>query len=515
MSIGYLLQNTARRLPDAPAVTQGSLVCSWAELDGRADAIGHVLWEGGLRKGDRVCLYLQNSPAFLESLFGALKAGLCVVPLNRKSTDAEILYHVGDSGSAALITDATGTTVIDLLNGTRQALDESMQEFAGNGPIDVDVAGTDNAWLFYTSGTTGRPKGATLTHANLSFVVASWLADMTPMSDEAVTMHAAPLSHGAGFHALAAVARGAHQVMLPTGQFEPSSVLDFMRRHKVTNSWMVPTQVIMLVDWLADREAKLPDLTHLVYGGAPFPLHELKRAVDCFGDRLVHLYAQGETPMTITYLSGRDHVRAIESEPELLASAGYARPGVDIAVVNAEGTALGADEVGEVVVRSPAVMSGYWNRPDATSETLSGGWLHTGDLGRINSRGYLFLVDRARDLIITGGSNVYPAEVESVLLDLPEIRAAAVVGIPDRVWGETVAAVLVPAQRQDVVLDLDLVREHCELHLAPYKRPRQFLIIDDLPRNAYGKVPKADLRGLFAQSASTTVPIDADEDAQR
>ncbi|MFI5053939.1 MAG: AMP-binding protein, partial [Acidimicrobiia bacterium] len=353
------------------------------------------------------------------------------------------------------------------------------------------------AWLFYTSGTTGRPKGAMLTHGNLAFVTASWLADLTPMTEGDITLHAAPLSHGAGFHALATTARGARHVIPQQASFDPAGIVTLLEHEGVTNTWMVPTQIVMLVDALGDTRPELPALRHVVYGGAPFAPAELKRALAVFGSVFVQLFGQGETPMTATVLPASDHAAALAGDrPERLSSAGFARPGMDVRILGEDGRELPPGEVGEACVRGPAVMLGYWNRPEATAEALHDGWLHTGDLGRLDEHGYLYLLDRAKDLIISGGSNVYAVEVEAALADHPMVREVAVVGLPDRTWGEVVTAVVVsesPGAATEAAL-----AEHCATVLAGYKRPRRYTFRDTLPRNAYGKVLKRELRAELA-----------------
>ena len=332
-----------------------------------------------------------------------------------------------------------------------------------------------------------------LTHGNLSFVTASWLADLTPMTEADVTLHAAPLSHGAGFHALAATARGARQVIPSSARFEPDAILELLARERVTNTWMVPTQIVMLTDAVSDRAPELPDLRHVVYGGAPFAPADLKHALEVFGPVFVQLFGQGETPMTATILPASDHAAALAGNcPERLASAGFARPGMDVRVLGDDDRELAPGEVGEVCVQGPAVMLGYWQRPDATAEALRNGWLHTGDLGRIDEHGYLYLLDRAKDMIITGGSNVYAVEVEAALADHAAVRDVAVVGVPDRTWGELVVAVVV-ADDTSAQTEAALSK-HCGAVLAGYKRPRRYVFRDALPRNAYGKVLKRELR---------------------
>jgi long-chain acyl-CoA synthetase len=336
-----------------------------------------------------------------------------------------------------------------------------------------------------------------LTHGNLSFVTASWLADLTPLTESDVTLHAAPLSHGAGFHALAATARGAQHV-IPTGtRFDPDAILDLLARARVTNTWMVPTQIVMLTDALSTTAPAFPDLRRVVYGGAPFAPADLKRALELFGPIFVQLFGQGETPMTATVLPASDHAAALAGDrPERLASAGYVRPGMDVRILGDDDHELAPGEVGEVCVQGPAVMLGYWQRPDATAEALRNGWLHTGDLGRFDDHGYLYLLDRAKDMIITGGSNVYAIEVEAALADHTAVRDVAVVGIPDRTWGELVVAVVVSDDADESIEGA--LSQHCAAVLAGYKRPRRYVFRDSLPRNAYGKVLKRELRDELA-----------------
>jgi long-chain acyl-CoA synthetase len=308
------------------------------------------------------------------------------------------------------------------------------------------------------------------------------------MTEGDATLHAAPLSHGAGFHALAVTARGGRHVIPTAATFDPAAVLQLLAEERIANTWMVPTQIVMLTDLAMEQGApSLPDLRAVVYGGAPFAPAELRRAIDAFGPVFVQLFGQGETPMTATFLPAVDHT------DDHLASAGYARPGMDVRILGEDGDELGPGEVGEVCVRGPAVMLGYWQREEETAEALRGGWLHTGDLGRMDERGYVYLLDRAKDLIITGGSNVYAVEVEAVLADLEDVREVAVVGLPDRKWGEVVVAAIVgPAQEADLVA-------HCRTVLAGYKQPRRFVFVDELPRNAYGKVLKRELRAMLSE----------------
>jgi long-chain acyl-CoA synthetase len=461
---------------------------------------------------------MHNCPELLETMFACFKAGLCWVPLNARFTSAEVEFQVHDCAASALVSGQALSHVVEgahlpgvHLVSTAEpppgaiGYEDVLASAAGRGSAVVQVDRDALAWLFYTSGTTGRPKGAMLTHGNLGFVTAAWLADLTPMRDGDVTLHAAPLTHGAGFHAIATTARAGHHVLSDPGRFEPAAILELLRRERVRNTWMVPTQIILLADHLAGSSPELPDLTHVVYGGAPFPPAELRRSVEVLGPVLVQLYGQGESPMTATVLPTEAHAAALaDVTSDRFASAGYARPGMDVRVFGPDDTEQPVGEVGEVVVRGPAVMLGYWERPEATAETLRGGWLHTGDLGRLDEQGYLYLLDRAKDLIITGGSNVYAVEVEAALISHAAVRDVAVVGIPDRTWGELVVAVVVTDGLPDDVEPM--LVEHAAQELAPYKRPRRWEFVDALPRNPIGKVLKRELRERLHEPTRSTLP---------
>jgi acyl-CoA synthetase (AMP-forming)/AMP-acid ligase II len=513
VNIGQLLAVSARRFPDHPAVSWGDRSFSYAALDARTNALARALSALGVARGDRVAVLMRNRPELLEAMFACFKGGFCLVPLNSRLTADEVAFHVEDSQAAAVLTDGEGAPVVAgarlgdvaivVAGGTdlpAGLLDhEALIATADPAPAAVQVDRDDLAWLFYTSGTTGRPKGAMLTHGILGFVTASWLADLTPMDERDVTLHAAPLSHGAGFHALAATARAAHQVILHEARFDAPEVLGVLARERVTNTWLVPTQIVMLLDALAGEKADLPDLRHVVYGGAPFPPADLRQALEAFGPIFVQLFGQGETPMTATVLSVRDHAAAAAGDrPERLASAGVARPGSDVRILADDDAEVPLGQVGEVCVGGGAVMLGYWNRPEATAETLRNGWLHTGDLGRMDTHGYVYLLDRAKDMIISGGSNVYAVEVEAVLAAHPSVREVAVVGVQDRTWGEIVTAVVVLHDGVDASEVPSQLAAHCAVALAGYKRPRRFVLRADLPRNAYGKVLKRDLREELA-----------------
>ncbi len=358
----------------------------------------------------------------------------------------------------------------------------------------VDGAPTDRAWLFYTSGTTGRPKGAVLSHRNLLFMSHCYYADIDPLDERDTNLHAGPLSHGAGLYALPHLLRGGHQVVLP--HFEVDAVLDALQRHSRVSMFAAPTMLTRLVHAPAVATADLRNLRTIFYGGGPMYVADLERALQLFGPRLYQLYGQGESPMTITGLTKRMHADTAHPRwRERLGSCGVPRTGVLVKVVDDEDRELPPGEIGEIVTRSDCVMQGYWENPAATAETLRGGWLHTGDLGGFDEDGFLTLRDRSKDMIISGGSNIYPREIEEVLLRHPDLLEVSVVGRPHSEWGEEVVAFVVARPGAEIApAALDRL---CLDHIARFKRPRHYRFIDVLPKNNYGKVLKTELRRLL------------------
>jgi acyl-CoA synthetase (AMP-forming)/AMP-acid ligase II len=316
------------------------------------------------------------------------------------------------------------------------------------------------------------------------------LADIHSFQPEDVVLHAAPLTHGSGMYLLPALARGSRNLVL-TGSFDPARLFSVVREERVTViAFIAPTQVVAMIDHPAAAAADMSSLKAVVYGGGPMYVRHIRRALELWGPIWVQLYGQGETPMTGTYLRQLDHVGSGEEQARRLGSIGIPRTDVELRVFDSEDRPLPPGEVGELVVRGPTVMRGYWGNPGATAEALRGGWLHTGDVGYADPDGYLHLVDRAKDMIVSGGNNVYAREVEEALLAHPAVSEVAVIGVPDSYWGEAVHAIVVagaPVTAEDLVA-------HCRERLAAYKRPRSVAFVESLPKNAYGKVLKRELR---------------------
>ena len=449
-------------------------------------------------------LCMENCAEFLEILFACWAAGLCAVPVNARLHTDEVAHIAGDSGARLLIaTPALAAALVPLERSveTLSAIVATASDGyaalleGGRSMRPVEGSPTDRAWLFYTSGTTGRPKGAVLTHRNLVFMSHCYYADIDALDERDTCLHAGPLSHGAGLYALPHLLRGGHQVVLP--HFDVDAIIDALRHHRRVSMFAAPTMLTRLVDAPALATADLANLRTIFYGGGPMYVADLERALGLFGPRLYQLYGQGESPMTITGLDQRMHAGAAHPRwRERLGSCGVARTRVLIKVVDDDERELPAGEIGEVVTNSDCVMQGYWGNPAATAETLRGGWLHTGDLGSFDEDGFLTLRDRSKDMIISGGSNIYPREIEEVLLGHPDLVEASVVGRPHREWGEEVVAFVVARSGAEIAAEtLDRL---CLDHIARFKRPRLYRFVDALPKNNYGKVLKTELRRQLA-----------------
>jgi long-chain acyl-CoA synthetase len=439
-------------------------------------------------------------------MYATWHAGACIVPMNFKLHPREFGYIVEHSGTRLCFASSS------LAPGLRAELGERFQVHecdAGwlerrrrDAPAPlVSRAAEALAWLFYTSGTTGRPKGASLSQRNLLFASQAYYADIDYLNQRDTIVHAAPLSHGSGLYAMPHFARGAHNVITASGHFSPQEMYSAIERFPNVSFFAAPT---MLVRMLADVPAAraLTNLKTIIYGGAPMYLADLERALDLFGPRLYQLYGQGEAPMTISGLDQAAHLAAA-GEATILCSAGRARTGVEIAILDAEDRPLPPGEIGEIATHSDAVMLGYWNDPAASAAAIRNGWLRTGDVGSIDERGFLTLRDRSKDMIISGGSNIYPREVEEVLLRHAGVAQVSVIGLPHSEWGEEVVAVVVSAgAAPPPENELDAL---CLVNIARFKRPRRYIFVTDLPKNNYGKVLKTELRAALS-GKSNAIP---------
>jgi long-chain acyl-CoA synthetase len=500
MNLATLLFDVVRRLPDRRAVTDDRQSWNYGELAERVARAAGGLRAFGLVPGDRVLLSLENCGEFFELLFGCWAAGLCAVPTNARLHPREVEYIAENSGARLLVATPALAEALAPLQTSVASLERVIATrspgydglLAAGEPLRPEPGTpTDRAWLFYTSGTTGRPKGAVLTHRNLLFASQCYYADIDQLDERDTHLLAAPVSHGAGLYSLAFLLKGAHQLVLP--HFDVPAIIDVVQRHRQVSLFAAPTMLTRLVHAPEVAAADLANLRTIYYGGGPMYVADLERALKVFGPRLYQLYGQGESPMTITGLSQRLH--ADSGHPrwrDRLASCGYPRSGVLVRVVDEDDRQVPWGEIGEVITRSDCVMDGYWQNPDANAETLRGGWLHTGDLGSVDEDGLLTLRDRSKDMIISGGSNIYPREIEEVLLRHPDLVEASVVGRPHPDWGEEVVAFLVP--RPGATVGASELDDLCLEHIARFKRPRDYRFVEALPKNNYGKVLKTELR---------------------
>jgi long-chain acyl-CoA synthetase len=503
MNLAALLFDVARRQLAAPAVSDGFHAWRYREFARRISCLAGGLAGRGLEPGDRVMLCMENCAEFLELVFACWTSGFCAVPANARLHVREVEYIARDSGARLLVATPNlaeslaplehSVEILSPIISTRSAEYTTLLERSA--PMrPVDAAATDPAWLFYTSGTTGRPKGAVLSHRSLLFMSHCYYADIDMLDERDTNLHAGPLSHGAGLYALPHLLRGGHQVVLP--HFEVEAILDALQRHSRVSMFAAPTMLTRLVHAPAVAAADLGNLRTIFYGGGPMYVADLERALKLFGPRLYQLYGQGESPMTITGLSKRLHAdRTHPCWRDRLGSCGVPRTGVLVKVVDDRDRELPSDEVGEVVTRSDCVMEGYWNNLAASGETLRGGWLHTGDLGSFDEDGFLTLRARSKDMIISGGSNIYPREIEEVLLRHPDIVEVSVVGRPHPEWGEEVIAFVVA--RPDTRVAPEELDRLCLDSIARFKRPRHYRFVDALPKNNYGKVLKTELRRIL------------------
>jgi acyl-CoA synthetase (AMP-forming)/AMP-acid ligase II len=503
MNLSYTLQRVAEVQPDRPAITDEAKTLSYAAFEDRvAHIAGALRSRHGLKDGDRIGIWMENGLEYLPLMFAAWRARLAVVPINAKLHAKELQWILENSGAKlCVVSPEQASKLADLPAGATMptVIETGSRDYAAllaGEPIRTASAEIeDDAWLFYTSGTTGRPKGAVLSHRNLLFCAHAYTADIDHIDHRDTIFHAAPLSHGSGCFGLAFVAKGGHNVIIP-GSFDPERILKALPHHTNVAMFAAPTMVTRLMTHPLAASADTQNLKTISYGGAPMYVADLKRAMAVFGPKFYQLYGQGESPMTISGLPKWMHADSEHPRyDERLGSTGIARTGCAIKVVDDAGRELPRGEIGEIVTRSDCVMKGYWANPDANAKALRDGWLWTGDLGSMDADGFLTLKDRSKDMIISGGSNVYPREIEEVLLTHPAVLETAVVSRPHADWCEEVVAYVV--RRPGTMVEIAELDTLCLDNIARYKRPRAYRFVDALPKNNYGKILKTELRELL------------------
>jgi len=514
-----IVRDHAAATPDAPAFTYGDEEISFRELDEAGNRAAHALAALGVGKGDRVGFLGKNHPAYFELLLGAARLGAVMTPVNWRLAAPEIAYILGNCGARVAF---VGEGFADMLATARASLkDDAVEHVIGLAASDFDgpdyaewasaypanppqvrVGLDDDALQLYTSGTTGRPKGAVMTHGSI-------LSSRDSEAEERawqkavpgdVTLLAMPCFHISGTGTgLTTMIAGTNSIVLP--EYDPTTALDLIENYNISRIFLVPAAIQILLNHPRVRKVDFSRLQYVTYGASPIPLDLMREAMDVLGCGFVQMYGMTETSGTIVALDPADHVP--EGSPKMR-SVGTPLSGVEIKIIDADGNTLPAGTVGEIATRSSKNMSRYWDNEQATAETIDAdGWLRTGDAGYLDEDGYLYIHDRVKDMIISGGENIYPAEVENALYSNPAVADVAVIGVPDEKWGEAVKAcvVLKPGE----TLDEAAVIAHARTQIAGYKCPKSVDFIESLPRNPSGKILRRELRAPYWKGRTRAV----------
>lgn len=502
MFVSTLLERAALRWPDRTAIVDGDVRLTYRELHARVGRLANALHGLGLQPGDRVLDIQKNAHTYVETDLAFAAAGLVRVPVNVRLTPAEWSYIAGNAGARGVVYGADFADAVAELEGPRTVV-----RVGGDGPgrdyeaLLADASPTPpRRWptpqeivsLNYSSGTTGRPKGCIRTQANRHASAQDMLLGLFEgaLGADDVFLHAGPLTHASGLFLLPHLAVGATQVLMR--RFDEEEVRRMLEQDGITGTVLVPTMLErVLATFERDAPAELPALRRVAYAGAPMAPERIAVADRLLSGRLVQFYGLVEAIPPLTVLSPQDH-----RDPELRRSAGRPVPGTAVAVVGDDGEALPAGERGELVIGGEHVMGGYWADDEATVKTVERGWLHTGDVAWQDERGYVYLVDRKADMIITGGFNVMPREIELVLGEAGGIAEVAVVGLPDPTWGEAVTAFVVP--QDGAAVDADALLAHCAERLSGFKKPKRIEVVDELPKASTGKVSRSALKAAWA-----------------
>jgi acyl-CoA synthetase (AMP-forming)/AMP-acid ligase II len=500
-TVGELIRWRARVHPERTAIVHGDRESSYRQLDLASNRVANALVAAGVRKGERVCVLDKGHDRFLEVMFGIAKAGAVFTPVNWRLAPPELAFVIDDAQGRVLFVGgdfaaavesiqdrlATVRTIVRFDAGPDSWLEyDAWRDAGAASDPHGDTAEHETAWQLYTSGTTGRPKGAELTHDNLLANMSGGAVGFGVGGGE-VGLVCMPLYHigGAGY-ALCLFFCGMTAVVMR--EPNPAEILRLIQQYRVAHAFFVPALLNFMLQHPDCASTDFASLRTILYGASPIPEELLRAAIDRFGCGFVQAYGLTETTGAVCLLSADDHLKG----GELLRSCGQPMFGCEIRVIDGAGNDCPPGTVGEIVMRGDPVMKGYWNRPEATAEAIRDGVFHSGDAGYFDEKGYLFIHDRVKDMIVSGAENVYPAEVESVLYSHPAVADVAVIGVPDEKWGETVKAIVVVKPGAQVSAD-ELI-DFCRDKIAGYKRPRSVDFTDALPRNPTGKILKAVLR---------------------
>jgi acyl-CoA synthetase (AMP-forming)/AMP-acid ligase II len=518
MNLSHFLRQAARRHGGRIGFVWGDRQWTWAELDRRVDAMAAALAARGVTKGDRVLVQSKNCNQMFESMFACFRLGAVWVPTNFRQTPGDVAYLAEASGARAMICQAEFPEHAAAVTAAVSALDVALsigrsdfgedydalvQEHLGRAVETAAVEHDDPCWFFFTSGTTGRPKAAVLTHGQMAVVVTNHLCDLMPgTTEEDASLVVAPLSHGAGIHQLAQTARAVKTVLLPGDRFDVAEAWRLVEKWRITNMFTVPTIVKLLTENPAVEAFDHSSLRYVIYAGAPMYREDQKHALATLGKVLVQYFGLGEVTGNITVLPPVLH--ELEDGPAARSgTCGFERTGMQVSIQGPDGRELPAGETGDICVCGPAVFAGYYDNPEANAKAFRDGWFVTGDLGHMDAEGFLYITGRASDMYISGGSNVYPRETEEKILTHPAVAEVAVLGVPDRAWGEVGVAVCV--LRPGAELTPEDLLAWLEGKVARYKMPRQVFFWDAMPKSAYGKIVKKDIRQELEARGCLTV----------
>ena len=507
MNLAHFVTQARLRGPDDVALVWRDRTWSWAELDARIDAMAAALQDLGVVKGDRVLVQSQNCNQMFEAMFACFRVGAVYVPMNFRQTPEDVAFQSQVAGAKGMICNeifpdhaaAAADVAFRIVIGEAdwgRSYEALVEAYMGRRPVEVAVDRDDPCWFFFTSGTTGKPKASVLTHGQMGFVVTNHLCDLMPgLTRMDASLVVAPLSHGAGVHQLTQVARGVKTVLMPSERFDVATAWELIARWRVSTMFTVPTILKMMVEDASVDAFDHSSLRYVVYAGAPMFREDQKRALAKLGPVLVQYYGLGEVTGAITVLPPEHH--HADDGPEVrLATCGFDRTAMQVQVQRPDGSPCDPHETGVVCAIGPAVFAGYYNNPEANAKSFRNGWFLTGDLGYVDDQGFLFLTGRESDMFISGGSNIYPREIEEKILQHPAISEVAVVGVPDPFWGEVGYAVFAVQPGQSVSED-DLAA-FTAAKVARYKQPKRFIQWEALPKSAYGKITKKMIRDELA-----------------
>ena len=515
MLVSDIVAFTAQREPDQPALQYGDRIYTYAMLKDRINQSANALLSI-TRQGERVAILAENRPEYIELYYSVPRAGMGLVFLNYRLAPREIEQIVRDSGATVLITEPDylevaesvaaeiGTLQVVVIgteaNGALAGMTTYDDLLAGcsTGEPDIEVRGDDLAWIIYTSGTTGRPKGAMLSHANL--VAAACNSAMGwPSTVAGPLLFPWPLCHVAGYGILVTHMRGRFLVLMR--RYDPKVLLEQIEKYQIAETSVAPTMFSQLLRHPDFDEYDVSSIRRIGYGAAPMPAEVLRQGMARFPNaEFATGFGMTELSGNVLYHPSAQHVRGLNEKPELLTSVGKPMPLAMLRIVGEDMQDVATGDIGELVVRGPQVTMGYWKNPAATEGAFEGGWFHTGDLAKNDEEGNWYIVDRKKDMILTGGENVYSREVEEVIYEHPSVAEAAVIGVPDETWGENVVAVV--QLRPGATASAEQIIEHCRGSLAGYKKPKGVIFVDELPRNAAGKILKRQLREIALHASN-------------